>query len=404
MIEVHIPANFFYPDLPGGSLQYLRYGPYLRERGVRLNVYVIKEPHHEEDSLEVSGIRIRRFEVPERQAGLQELIFLAGKAMEAIGESPGKHCVHPLGTSAASPKSVLEWWKIRLKGVPVLFHYMMFPVKEPKPLFRQIRSSVWDRVCFSPYSKMLMCSRVMGRAYQAIGKVPFDKIHAIPNGIDLKVFYPLEPGKRKELRERLGLPVDDPLVLFVGSINPRKGVDLLVKAWTAVLSRFPRAKLVMVGSKTVRPTEKMLGSPSTVELYLRDVFDLIEALPDPESVILAGEVNNVRDYYQVADVFAFASHREGLPSVVLEAMGCGIPCVVSPFLGLPDDGEEYGVAGTHYVKTTHQPEDIAADVIRVLEDESLRTEMGAEAAQWIRENQDMEKAADCLAGVYRSLF
>ena len=403
MIHVHIPANLFYPELPGGSNQYFRYGPYLRERGVQLHVHTIRKPHHEEEEIEKNGIRIRRYEVPKEFNLLDELELVTQKAIKEIGPRPKNVCVHPLGTTQTSLHSIKRLWKARWRGIPTCFHYMMVPVRERHRFPGNLKEFIRMRLDLSPYQKMIMCSHVMGRAFTQVAGVSPDRIEVVPNGIDLDVFSPVSGEVKRDLRLQLHLPEHSPIVLFVGSVIARKGVDTLIEAWELVHRQNAEARLVIVGSTRPRPTIRETKDVSESEQYFERVGAQIDRLDDPESVLFAGEVDNIRDYYRASDLFAFASLREGLPSVILESMACGVPCVTTPFIGIPDDGEEYGVAEEHYVQSSYDPEVLAGDIWRMLDDDEARLKMGEKAAAWIAETQEMGKAADRLAEIYRDL-
>lgn len=402
-IEVHMPANLFYPELPGGCLQYFRYGPFLKKLGVHLHVHTVRKPHHPEESLEVNGIQVTRYTMPGEDLGfLGELEFLTERALERIGSRKENVCLQPHGTTAATLASISRLWKARLQGIPSCFHFTMVPTKA-EGAGRRLKELAYLKAMLSPYRKLLMCSRVMGRAFEEAAGISSSRIEPIPNGIDLSIFQPVTEERKRELREELGLPAEDPVVLYVGSVISRKGVDILVKAWSEVAKRQPRAKLVLVGSTRPRPTVKDTGARTETERYVEEVGRLVESLSDPGSVVFAGETDEIRKYYQASDLFAFASYREGLPSVILEAMACAIPCVTAPFVGLPDDGEEYGTHGEHIIRSAHEPGKMAEDICRLLEQPEDRIRMGRAASQWIRSHQEMGGAAERLASVYREM-
>ena len=403
MISVHIPTNLFYPELPGGPNQYFRYGPFLRERGVHFHVHTARKPHHEEEEFEIHGIRVKRYETPDGLSIHDEMEYLAERALEEIGPKGAGNVLHPVGAMLQTPRTVKTLWQARLRGIAPCMHCMAMPILERTTPWGRARELARLRFIFSPYRKLLMCSRLMGRAYGDLIGGSRDRIRAIPNGIDLSVFSPVDAGEKTGLRRSLGLREDAPIVLYVGSVIPRKGVEILLEAWEIVSEKFPSARLVIVGSTGARPTIRDDDLVSESERYLVEILDQVEALRDPASVVFAGEVTNVRDYYRSADLFAFPSRREGLPSVVLESMACGVPCVVAPFVGVPDDGEEYGVAGRDYVRSSHDPARFAADLVGLLEDEDRRVTMGDRASRWIGETQEMGLATDQLAEVYREI-
>lgn len=404
MVELYIPANMFYPDLPGGALQYFRYSPYLRERDVAVTILTPKRRHHEESELEINGIQIRRLEIPETNDFLADLIVLTEFAAAEIRNRGllGQACIHPIGTFAFTVGSIRSLWKIRASGIPIFRHFTEVPEPIPPGGWDATRRRLKERVGLSPYSRLLMCSHEMGRAFQALAGISGRRIEVIPNGIDREVFYPGVASEKPRLRRALGLPSEGPLAISVCSVVQRKGVDLLVGAWEKVLARHPKATLAIVGSDFVRPTMSDSDERSEVSAFIDRIRAAIARLSHPERVILTGEVSNVEQYYRAADLFVFASLREGLPSAVLEAMSSGLPSVLSPFHGFPGPGEEYGTPGTHFIPVSHDPNSIAEGVIRLLESPMERSIIGAAAAQWMEATQSMGRAAGQLASLYRS--
>lgn len=402
MPRLLIPANFFYPDLPGGSLQYFRYAPYLKARGIDLTVFTPKRAHHAEHELEIAGIRIHRLDLPENEDTLTQMMTLIRAALQEA--KSGRSVIQPIGTFANHVSSLRQLGAIRLAGIPVTRHFTQVPKLHEPPVLRRIREKLRYRLAIAPYSRLIMCSHEMGRAFQRVSGISSRRIVVAPNGIDQDVFHPpSDVAEKLALRKTLGLPETAPLVLSVCSVIPRKGVDLLVAAWEKVLARHPAAHLVVVGSKTVRPTVGEADARATIADYLAGIDAAIGKLRHPDRVILAGEVGNVQDYYRAADAFAFASLQEGLPSAVLEAMSSGLPAVLAPFHGFPAPGEEYGTPEVHHLSATHDPASLAAGMVRLLDDAALREKIGLAASRWIAETQGMDRAADLLADMYRGL-
>lgn len=402
MPELLIPANFFYPDLPGGSLQYFRYAPYLRERGVNLTVFTPRRAHHPESELEIAAIRVHRLNLPENQDALTQLMALIDAARREA--KPGHSVIQPIGTFANHVASLRQLGAIRLAGIPVTRHFTQVPKLHEPPGLRRIREKLRYRLAIAPYSRLIMCSHEMGRAFQRVSGISSRRIVVPPNGIDQSVFHPPSDAAEKlALRKTLGLPETAPLILSVCSVIPRKGVDLLVAAWEKVLARHPAAHLVVVGSKTVRPTVGEADARATIADYLAGIDASIGKLSYPNRVILTGEVSNAQDYYRAADAFAFASLQEGLPSAVLEAMSSGLPAVLASFHGFPAPSEEYGTPEVHHLSATHDPASLAAGMVRLLDDAALREKIGQAASRWIAGTQGMDRAADLLADMYRGL-
>jgi glycosyltransferase involved in cell wall biosynthesis len=132
-------------------------------------------------------------------------------------------------------------------------------------------------------------------------------------GIDLRAFERARSSGAK-LRGRLGIPHDAPVVGHVGRLAEEKNHTFLLRVMTRLISRVPRARLVIVGGGCLRG--ELENKARRLGLQRRAVFS---GPRDDVPELLCG----------VFDAFALPSLREGLPAVVLEAQAAGLPCVVS---------------------------------------------------------------------------
>jgi D-inositol-3-phosphate glycosyltransferase len=152
------------------------------------------------------------------------------------------------------------------------------------------------------------------------------KIHIIPGGVDTGVFAPQE---RQQARQALALPATQPILLFVGRLQPLKGLDTLLRAAQRVRQQYPQVQVLIVGGGVEAPDayeaqelQRLQGLCE--QLALQHHVRFITAQPQP---VLA-------QYYAAADVFVLPSHYESFGMVVLEAMACGTPVVASRVGGL----------------------------------------------------------------------
>ncbi len=176
--------------------------------------------------------------------------------------------------------------------------------------------------------RVVVVNRELEDMLQRLG-APMSRVVRIPNAIDTCQFYPPSMEAKAATRERLALPKDKTIFLYVGRMAPLKGVDILLNAW-ALLPQHVRHHAVLV----------LVGDGPEQERLCRQVASLgISA-----SVLNAGMQANVRDYYWSADIFVLASETEGLSNTLLEAMACALPVVVSNVGGAPDVVEE-GTSG-----------------------------------------------------------
>jgi glycosyltransferase involved in cell wall biosynthesis len=147
----------------------------------------------------------------------------------------------------------------------------------------------------------------------------------IPHAVDTRRFVPATPAERLAHRARLGLPSDRTLILYTGRLLRGKGLDVLLDAFARVAPRHPLAHLVLVGSGA--------GQALSVEDALQE---LARAAGLGERVTFTGRVENVQDYLQASDIFAFPSLFEALGLSLVEAAACGLPCVGSRTGGIVD--------------------------------------------------------------------
>jgi len=146
------------------------------------------------------------------------------------------------------------------------------------------------------------------------------KVRSIPNGIDTELFCPVSGNEKSLLRQSLNLPTNKDLFVFTGRLAKSKGVLMLIEVWNELVRKFPDVHLVLVGSGS--GVLSFDGCEDELIAYLKD--HRLE-----RTVSLAGQVNNVQVYLQASDVFVFPSEYEGFGLVIVEALACGLPAVVT---------------------------------------------------------------------------
>lgn len=213
-------------------------------------------------------------------------------------------------------------------------------------------------------------------------------IHITANPVDMSRFRPLD-GPRGPLRGRLGLPAQAPLVLWAGVLSSRKRVHLIAEAMQHVRRDHGGAVLVLVGGTKGRPEN---------EAYRDELEQGIDGLGLRGHVVFTGPVANIEEFMRAADVFVFASVREGLPNVVAEAMACGLPVVTTPFRGVNGTGIVDGVSGM--IAGEDSAAGLAAGIGKVLGDARLRETISARA----REEAVNRFAADTVFDGYAALY
>lgn len=411
-VDLCLGALHFHPVYAGPAIRFRRYAPGFRERGVEMRVFTpiprdaaggdgggdgrepaapaIGQADGAGEIDRIEGIPVRRVRLDHEKSSKWGWWEYQGRLVELCADPATRPDVLQLLT--VDPWSTYYLWRLRRLGVPTVYTHTMLTRMSERPWKRALQRLYWPL----PY-RFLDCtvvsSSVMRESLREIGVA--GRIDVIPNGTDMEAFRPASGPEKRKLRAELGFPMDGPVVLFVGSISPRKGVDVLLEAWDAIGRRHPDAHLALVGPRhdEIRPDEP-------VDDFFAELEATLERTPASDRVTFTGAVDDVADYYRAADLFVFPSRKEGMPNVVPEAYACGLPVVMTPFQGLPD---EFGRDGEHHVLAERTPRALAEAVAGLLDAPARRRELADRARRWAEQELALETALDRYAGLYREL-
>ncbi len=219
------------------------------------------------------------------------------------------------------------------------------------------------------------------------------KITVIPPGVDLNMFHPIP---QDEAKSWIGILCEHQNILFVGRIEPLKGVETLLRAVAYMVQQDPtwaqRICVSIIGGDASIPIEQMQGEMARLHA-LREELGLTNLV-----TFRGKQAQNMLPYYYAAsDVVVMPSHYESFGMVALEAMACGTPVIASRVGGLPYNVLD-GITGI--LVPERDPEALAQEIMRLLTDDSLRRRLGEGAAQVAR-YYSWEKIAGQIIDVYR---
>ena len=212
---------------------------------------------------------------------------------------------------------------------------------------------------------------------------PPDRIRTIHNGIDPNKFYP-DPEKGREIREKLKIPKEASVLISVGRLVEVKGFVYLLEAVKRIKEEHPEVFLIILGEGEKRG----------------ELEQKIESDNLKESVFLPGNKDNVRDYLNAADIFVSSSLWEGLPTVILEAMACGLPVVATNVGGTAEIVED-GRQG--FLIDPQSPEQITEKVIYLLSNDKKKDKFRKEARAKIKNNFTLEEMVKNYEELYLNL-
>ncbi len=207
------------------------------------------------------------------------------------------------------------------------------------------------------------------------------KVRVVPNGVDPEKFKPAGDGAA--VKRQFGLD-GKPVVLFVGSLIPRKGLPFLVEAAKTIVKQQADTQFVLVGDG---PLKSQLLS-SLAEAQLSGNFKFLSGLNADELAAV----------YACADVFVLPSVQEGQGIVLLEAQASAKPVVAFNVGGVNEavlDGE------TGLLVSRGNSGELADALLRLLLDAPLREKMGAAGRRFVVDNFTWDLCAERMLAVYR---
>lgn len=239
------------------------------------------------------------------------------------------------------------------------------PALRGQPIFRFYNWCIRRADC-------LQCiSQYTYRALHAAG-YPRERLRLIPNAVDLERFGvgPARSGQTGERRH----------VVFVGRVEPVKGLAVLLDAWSGISPE--AARLTIAGDGTQRS----------------QLMQIVRERDLTASIAFPGEIHNVGELLATADIYVQPSFQEGLPNSVLEAMAAGLPVVATRISGNEDvvaDGEN------GLLVPSGDPEALRAALQRLIADPVLAARMGKRSRTVIEERFSLPAVLGQLEAVYR---
>jgi D-inositol-3-phosphate glycosyltransferase len=226
---------------------------------------------------------------------------------------------------------------------------------------------------------------------------PAAKVAVIPSAVDTERF---RPEDKAEARRRLGLPTDEPIVVYVGRMLPRKDVRNVVRALAALKRQAapgdPLPLLLLVGGETREPDE---SATPEIGVLRRLAADL--GVTDRVRFLGRRQPDELRWCYAAGDVAVTTPWYEPFGLTPLEGMACGRPVVGSAVGGIAftvADGE------TGLLVPPRDPEALAAALGRLLADPARRDRMGRAARARVEDAFTWRTVAERTAALYETLL
>lgn len=312
------------PQYGGPGIYYRRIMPFLQ--GLSDNVHVVTRhgvlppaPSQGKPNLTFSTIRQPRTRIGHFLFGARVALLLLWLVLTKRGRC---------GVVFTGGNALSGWREaatvLPCLGVPIIVENVLLSADDAESILKMrfknfTRFSARRLRSFCPVSSGLF--RSVARAF------PETACNLLPYGVDLETNTPPTPLTKSMARRGLGIPDDVFVALTMGAVHDRKGQLPLIEAWLEWLreSQASQSRLLVVGPR----------EPSEYSTLIDKV--LADAGPLSETVIFTGQTDDSTRFLRASDVYVTASHAEGLPISIVEALAHGLPVLCRWLEGVTDD-------------------------------------------------------------------
>ncbi len=405
-----LTSPHFYPTYGGAQNRYRSYIPGLLDRNLDVRIMTgtpqVQERSEADTDVDwyatapgswlpqsvLDGAALERIRLPDSKNRIRTQIYYDALLEVCQREAHGPTVVQLL--TNMRPQALPWLRQLQNSGVATVYSVSQFPTWQQKP-FKRIFRRLGYRKVYNAFDALVTNSEAIEQFLRDIGVTT--RIEYIPNGVNLQRFHPVRSEQdqqaRDALRKQFSIPAQHKVIAVVGAIMPRKGPDIVLQAWRQILPQFPDTHVLFVGPRADTHDPKL-------QKFGAEIADLVARSGAAQQVHFAGIVDDVDNYLRAADIFILASNREGTPNSVLEAMATGLPCLVTPYLGI---SAGIGRAGEHYQLVDRNHEAIATALTGLLHSGEARDALGTKGARFVVDNVDQQHSLDRYAALYEEL-
>ena len=199
----------------------------------------------------------------------------------------------------------------------------------------------------SRFANLIICNSYAGMKYAANNGFPTDKLIVIPNGVDTQRFRP-DGNARKKIRQEWGIANTEILIGLPGRIDPMKDHVTFLRAAALLAKKRDDVRFVCVGDNST--------------LAANNLYQLATELDLNDRLLWAGLRHDMQSVYCGFDIAVSSSVTEGFSNTIVEAMSCGVPCVVT------DVGDSAWIVGDNgIVVEMGNPESLFVGLLNMIE-------------------------------------
>ena len=228
--------------------------------------------------------------------------------------------------------------------------------------------------------------------------IPKDKIELIVSSVDSNLYKPISAESKLSTRVKYHFLLDKKILLFVGSIKKRKGIDIILEIYEKLKEQRSDCILLLIGPDSSKQ------SSGIDDQYVNFYKERYKSQIEDRSIIFTGRVDSreiLAEYYQIADIFIFSSINEGLPNVILESMASGLPTIATNLRGITDFLIKDQKNGFLFESSNIE---YAVSIINMLlGDPNLSRRISFSARSYIMENHSFQMWQNKIVEMYQNL-
>jgi glycosyltransferase involved in cell wall biosynthesis len=289
-----------------------------------------------------------------------------------------KNLIRDLKIDVLHTHSSVDSWAGGLAGrwarVPVLVRTRHISVRVRRPWL--------NRIYYLP-DAIITTGEHIRRELLQTHKIPAERIVSIPTGADAGRFHPGPPDL--ELKQRLGLPVDSPVITLVAVLRAQKRHELVIAAAAEVIKVFPQSRFLFVGDGPGR---------NRVEQEIKKAQ--LEA-----QILMTGYREDIPAILSFTDLGIISSVAEGVPQFLFQIMAMGKPVIATEVGGIPEIVTS-GVNGV--LIPPEDPAALAKAMIQTLGDPESARRLGEGGRRLVEQEYTVEKMAEKVYRVYQQVY
>lgn len=226
--------------------------------------------------------------------------------------------------------------------------------------------------------------------HQELYGLDVGKYRVIRNGVDTNRFTRIQANKS---RGELKIGEDSFVIGMFASFKRQKNHTMLIRSISSV-------KELMIGTRLLLVGDNLINNHANSDNYRDKIISELVKTGVSDFTTSLGNCDELADVYSACDVVVLPSYHEGFPNVVLEAMSCGVPCIVTDV----SDNRSIVLDGRNgFVVDVDDHQALAARLLTLKSDGKLRRTFGIMARRSIEENFSIERLVDNYETTYRAL-